>query len=112
MATSRDTEHDRFWSTVHRTLENLKAETPPGFTGRVQVIVDGEAIEPAGVGRLGSWIYFEVDKEDGDTVTDEHRVIFVRPEAIGRVEVVCVREERDVGFRVDEPKVAGIAAEE
>lgn len=107
MATS-DSEHERFWSTVHRTLENLKEHAPQGFTGRVQVAIGGEEIQPAGVGRLGSWVYFEVDEGDADTVTEERRVVFVRPEYIGKVEVRYVREEREVGFHVDEPKVAGI----
>jgi hypothetical protein len=99
-------EYDRLWGTVRRTLENMREASPEGFIARVQVrLLDGEAIEPAGAGLLDSWLYFEIE-EEGDQTTTAHRVIFVRPEHIAHVELKYVRGEREIGFRVSEPRLA------
>jgi hypothetical protein len=79
---SSDADHDRFWATVRRTLERLRSQSPDGYVARVQIgLADGETIEPAGVGRLDSWIYFEMDENETE-VTPARRVIFIHPERI------------------------------
>jgi hypothetical protein len=99
-------EYDRLWGTVRRTLENMGKASPQGFIARVHVrLLDGEAIERAGAGLLDSWLYFQLE-EGGDQTTSAHRVIFVQPERIAHVELKYVRGEREMGFRVNEPRLA------
>jgi hypothetical protein len=112
----RRREDDQFWSTVRRTFETMEKMAPEGWVPRIFVtLADGEILEPAGGGRAGSRVYFEIEdeNEDGAKVTEDHRVVFVPPESILRVEV-RFREQAGhrVGFRLDEPIFAEVGTEE
>ena len=108
-----ENEYDVLWGTVRRTLERLRTEAPEGYTAAGEIrLADGETIEPAGVGQLNSWLYFEIDKE-GDEVTLDRRIIFIPPELLARVEIRFVRTEgREIGFRVDSPRLAVVPERE
>ena len=92
------------WSTIRRTFERLQRHAPEGYVPRIYVrLFDGETFEPAGVGPIGSWLFFEIDQE-GDEVTADRRVVATRPENIGRVEIRFIPADgRPVGFHVSPP---------
>ena len=89
---------------IHRTVDNLKANAPEGFTPYVYVtLYDGETFKPGNVQYIGPWLIFEMDRP-GDELTPERRVIAVHPERIGHVEIRFERSTRsDVGFTVLPP---------
>ena len=51
-------------------------------------------------------------KEDASVLTAARRVVFLQPEYINRVEVKYVREAKDIGFRVEKPKLAVVPSQE
>jgi hypothetical protein len=68
-------EYDQMWGTVRRTFESMRRAAPEGLVARAQIrLIDGETIEPAGAGLLGSWLYFEIE-EEGEETTQAHRVV-------------------------------------
>lgn len=103
-ATASHPDHNALWGTIRRTFENLEQASPPGFIPRVQVTLDdGETFEPSVVSEIGPFAFFEAD--EGNHVTEDRRVIAVRPERIARVEIRFVRSDESFGFRMDAPAV-------
>jgi hypothetical protein len=102
--TSEAEAENLLWSTIRRTFENLEAKAPQGFVPRVSVrLEDGEVIEPGNVEYIGPWLFFELD-QPGNEVTGQRRIIAVRPERIGHVEIRMVRSTGgSVGFHATLP---------
>ena len=98
---SSATQQHAFWGTIGRTFERLEKDAPPGFLPRVQVLLhDGEVLEPGNVREIGAWLFFEID-QPGDAITEDRRVVAVRPEFLTRVEIRFVRTDGGrVGFNV------------
>src|SRR5215213_694896 len=101
-AMSGATEQHAFWGTIGRTFERLEQDAPQGFVPRVSVVLhDGETLEPGTVQEIGPWLFFEID-QPGEVITEDRRVVALRPEFLERVEIRFVREDGGrVGFNVE-----------